>query len=490
MKRILLFLGICMVFFGAFSFSMMGDEPERGRVDMPEAAVKLLPDNGDILMSVNADLNGDGKDDYLVAYEYLNAERELIVITAVDKGYAVAARSKRVILCKECGGIYGDPFVRIWADKKKFGVDHFGGSNFKWSNNSTFGYSRRDKKWQLVSFDSANYDLDNNVEDEHYKPADFGLINLEDFDINRYMSDGKIEPAPDETKAAIHEQQTADAVASYTPTPVPAYFYKKPGQLKNRDMIKMPAGTFIQSDGNTSFSHTLSSYMIGKIPVTYELWYVVRLAAEKKGYKFELPGLERDYGQNELPTKDSANPALGMTRRDAIVWCNAYSEQAGLKPVYYSDAKFKNLIKSSVNGDFSTHEDKQKGGFDDPYVDWGANGYRLPTEGEWLYAVSYIDGKTWAAPDAKGNTLNKLGIVYYPNSISEYLYDKFGDYPATGQKDYRGPDKEGGPNVMHSGLVELSPVNPNTRVAGIGERIPVYQMVATIRIGFRVARSR
>ena len=59
------------------AYCLMGDEPDRSKVDLPEAAAKLLPDSGDVIASVAADLNGDGKQDYLVAFEYLNAQRNL-----------------------------------------------------------------------------------------------------------------------------------------------------------------------------------------------------------------------------------------------------------------------------------------------------------------------------------------------------------------------------------------------------------------------------
>lgn len=179
------------------SYCLMGDDPDRSKVDMPEAASKHLPDNGEILTSVKADLDGDNRVDFLVAFEYLNDERELIIVTNPDGKYRIAARSKRVILCKECGGVYGDPFVRIRADKKKFGIDHFGGSNLKWSNSSEFGYSRRDKKWQLLSFHSTEYDLDANTTENDYKCKDFGLLNLEDFDINSSVSETTIIPVPE-----------------------------------------------------------------------------------------------------------------------------------------------------------------------------------------------------------------------------------------------------------------------------------------------------
>lgn len=471
------------------AYALMGDDVERGRVDMPEAAQKLLPDNGSILASVTADLDGDGTSDFLIAFEYLDAVRELIVVVNKAGKYKIAARSKRAVLCAECGGVYGDPFVRIWAEKKKFGVDHFGGSNWKWSNNSVFGYSRRDNRWQLVEFQSANYDLDANAEEEHLKPADFGLINLEEFDIDSAMN-GSVVPVPDETQVAINEQKTAVAetqtavvVESYTPTPIPTYFYKKPEQLKNREMIKISGATFTQTDGKASFKHTLSGYSIGKYPVTYELWYVVKKWAEKNGYVFHSAGAGKWYGQNELPVKDSSGPVIGVTRRDAIVWCNAYSEMTKKKPVYFSDAGFKTPIKSAEDEKYSSTENNNPGSFDSPYVNWAADGYRLPTEGEWAYAITYIDGKEWAPPEAEENKKNGLGVVYVRGQVSEWLWDSYADYPAGDQKDYRGPET-GGARVLRGGP---DPVDFQQKVNKLGTRLRVYPLAGSFLNGFRAA---
>ncbi|MCE5300678.1 MAG: formylglycine-generating enzyme family protein [Spirochaetia bacterium] len=497
MRKTLMVLAAAMLFCQA-SYALMGDEPDRSKADMPEGAAKLLPDNGDVIASVAADLNGDAEEDFLVAFEYLNGKRELIIVVKKGKKYVLASRSWRAIMCADCGGVYGDPFVRIWAEKKKFGIDHFGGSNWKWSNNSVFGYSQRDNKWQLVDFQASNYDLDANADTKQYKPADFGLVNLEDYDLDTFLSGENLGPVPDETKVAAKEQltavaaeKTAVAESSFTPTPVPTYVYNRPEQLKNTEMISIPGGTFTQSDGAVSFGHTVSPYSIGKYPVTYELWYVVKAWAEKNGYSFELDGQDKRFNARELPLKDSPNPALGMEWRDAIVWCNAYSQMMKLKPGYCSDPEFKNPIKSSKKGDFPSSVNKAKGSFDNPYTDWAGNGYRLPTEGEWMYAAMYVDGGKWADISAQKNEANGSGFVYAPERGAEMLWDIYEAYPQSAQKDYRGPDNPNRPHVIHGGPDRDVLEKKGTYVpAAIGKRESIYSLAGDIYNGFRVARSK
>ncbi|MGD0566614.1 MAG: SUMF1/EgtB/PvdO family nonheme iron enzyme, partial [Candidatus Goldiibacteriota bacterium] len=247
------------------------------------------------------------------------------------------------------------------------------------------------------------------------------------------------------------------------------------------------AGTFTQTDGIAFFSHTLSSYKIGKYLVTYELWYSVYQWAVANGYSFANEGAEGATGNIGTPPSSAKYmPVTTINWRDAIVWCNAYSAKTGLLPVYYADSSLISAIKSSVSGSYGSSINNSPGSFDNPYVNWGANGYRLPSEGEYQYAAGYIDGVNWTPYDyASGATddtsdisatelvawftndsgnvpqfvgtknPNALGIYDMSGNEWEWCFDWAGAYPGA-STNYRGPATGTAREIRSGNLTEDS----------------------------------
>ena len=152
-----------------------------------------------------ADLDKDGKDDYLLvlqkdrkpgAEEYEMEEKQrplLILVQGPDGKLHEAARNERVVLCSNCGGVLGDPFVGIEASPGAFTVMHYGGSSWRWSSNVKFGYSRKDRAWQLVRVEESNFhtsDPDKEKVDVATPPKDFGKIDFKDFDPENWKGVG------------------------------------------------------------------------------------------------------------------------------------------------------------------------------------------------------------------------------------------------------------------------------------------------------------
>ena len=96
-----------------------------------------------------------------------------------------------------------------------------------------------------------------------------------------------------------------------------------------------------------------------------------------------------------------------MNWYDAVKWCNARSQQAGLTPVYLVYIPILHTSIVYVSGDN-----------DAVYANWSANGYRLPTEAEREKAArGGLSGQRFPW----GNVITENLANYYGNT--SYSYD-------------------------------------------------------------------
>jgi formylglycine-generating enzyme required for sulfatase activity len=282
-------------------------------------------------------------------------------------------------------------------------------------------------------------------------------------------------------------------------------------------LVTVPGGTYTQSDTDSnSFSHTISAFKIGKYQVTYDLWYTVYQWAIANGYTFAHAGTEGYAGTaGAAPTTAKYQPVTTISWRDAIVWCNAYSQKANLAPVYCSDSGFTTAIKISTS---SSTIDTTVGSVDNPYVNWSASGYRLPTEGEYQYAASYKDGTTWtpynyasgATADYSNETATGLVAWYYENSggvthdvgcktanalgiydmsgnVFEWCWDWYGSYPTAASTNYTGP-MSGYSRVVRGGYFG-GYYGAGAEYLQVGNRYDLLPYSAYFHRGFRFART-
>ncbi|EMB23392.1 hypothetical protein HMPREF9723_00530 [Treponema denticola OTK] len=129
----------------------------------------------------------------------------------------------------------------------------------------------------------------------------------------------------------------------------------------------------------------LSPYKIGKMEVTYELWYsVLKWNTDNgKGYVFANQGKEGSHGiDGAAPTETGkTEPVTMISWRDCIVWCNAYTEkEKGIGECVYRKKDNHTVVLKDATATADC---------DAAYADMSKKGFRLPTDAEWEYAARW-----------------------------------------------------------------------------------------------------
>jgi formylglycine-generating enzyme required for sulfatase activity len=307
-----------------------------------------------------------------------------------------------------------------------------------------------------------------------------------------------VAPGETATSLTVTATSTVDADKSGTVTvTLPGY----------TDMLSATTST-VTITGNSAYNSTiftngrtvtLSPFSIAKYETTYELWYTVRQWATSddrgpKKYTFN-PGREGHDGISEMAPTEAAKyePVTSVDWRDAVVWCNAYSEMSGKDPVY-------------LNGSDEVLRNSNDAASADPTKWAGKDGYRLPTEAEWEYAArgggtpstsgyfvyTYAGSNTignvaWYTSNSSNathpvgeNDENELGLYDMSGNVSEWCWD-WDSAVGTGiEPDPTGPGSGSYKEVRGGGR------DSGSNMCTVAARRGTYIYAQAIDMGFRV----
>ena len=246
-----------------------------------------------------------------------------------------------------------------------------------------------------------------------------------------------------------------------------------PATITPAGMVFVPGGTFTMGSpsneagrSNDEVQHrvSLSGFYIGATEVTQAQYKAVM-------------------GSNPSTFKGDDLPVESISWYDAVAYCNKLSEKEGLSKVY------------SINGTKVT-------------ANWGAKGYRLPTEAEWEFAAkggaasvslavdavyagsANINDVAWYSGNSGDQTHpvgqkapNALGLYDMAGNVWEWCWDLYGSYSSGSQSDPAGASSGEASRVRRGGSWYVGGQRSAERG---GNFSPAY--LATGDLGFRVAR--
>lgn len=134
-------IGTCLL-----SLQLSAQESILSRIPLKgKALADFIPDGYDTLATASGDLNKDGKQDLAFILRDKKEEAEtdeadtlpvpnriLVILHRETDTYSRVALSDKAVLCKYCGGIFGDPFQGLSIEKGVLVLSHYGGSNWRW----------------------------------------------------------------------------------------------------------------------------------------------------------------------------------------------------------------------------------------------------------------------------------------------------------------------------------------------------------------------
>jgi hypothetical protein len=165
------------------------DSQSSNSTQLPTSAKSFVLPNHDVLKFQKGDLNKDNIEDIVLVLEQKDgddmAARPLLLLLQDAKGvYTLAARNDKVVACKGCGGMMGDPLAGIAIKNGFFTIEEEGGSRERWTRYITFQYDAAQKTWVLHRIDETMVDtLEPKNDTKSVKTAkNFGKILFAQYD--------------------------------------------------------------------------------------------------------------------------------------------------------------------------------------------------------------------------------------------------------------------------------------------------------------------
>ncbi len=195
---------------------------------------------------------------------------------------------------------------------------------------------------------------------------------------------------------------------------------------------KMPSFTLDMKEipSSTSGGEKVAPFYMSTTEVPYAVWHEIHRWSRGPDWALE-PGrflYDRDGDMGSIDKgfekHSQREPVTDITLYDALAFSNALSIKEGRTPVYYTDSTFSEIYREVVRSDQFLNPEFYKR--PTIYVNWDADGFRLPTEAEWDLAradATEVVESAWTSLNSTSRTKD-VGTL---QANSNGLYDMIGN---------------------------------------------------------------
>jgi hypothetical protein len=191
-------LPVLLLLFCVYPVLYAGQRPVKDTVILPQKILKFIPKGYALLDTAMGDLNLDKLQDVILVLKTIGEDTAsdateykrplLLLLGRADRTYTLASRNDNVVYCHQCGGAFGEPYTGVEIKHGLFTVNHFGGTNNRWSNEITFKYSKAGKNWYLLKIVDKGWNVFHldDVGTIVKTKKDFGIVSFK-----KYNPDGE-----------------------------------------------------------------------------------------------------------------------------------------------------------------------------------------------------------------------------------------------------------------------------------------------------------
>ena len=160
---------------------------------LPAEARVFVLKGYEMLDYIAGDLNGDKKPDAILILKIMGEDTMtmgesirpfIVLIRQANSKLKQVKRNDNVVLCRQCGGVFGDPYETTTIAGSGFGISFYGGSSSRWGYTYSFAYKPAKNNWYLIKEEQISFqsgDPETTTKQVDIDEAELGDMPLENF---------------------------------------------------------------------------------------------------------------------------------------------------------------------------------------------------------------------------------------------------------------------------------------------------------------------